>query len=218
MTAVESTTTTPAHLPTRERRLYRTQTMRYPHWLRLVAILALAGAAVVVFPAAASAQKVSRDAFHDEGSFLLDDFCGVPGLDVRVDFGIDVRILVVPRGRDQLAYFLHQITRTETHTNVANGKSVTSVFRVVDKDLRVTDNGDGTLTVLVLATGNATLYDANAQAIARNPGQVRYELLVDHGGTPSDPSDDEVIDFLGYVKGSTGRSDNFCEAAVAALT
>ena len=191
--------------------------MRYPHWRRLVAILALAGVAVIVFAEAASAQKVSRDAFHDEGTFLLDDFCGVSGLDVRVDFSIDARVHVVPHGRDQLAYFLQHGTRTETLTNLANGKSVTSVARVTEKDLRVTDNGDGTLTVLVLATGNATLYGADGKAIARDPGQIRFELLVDHGGTPSDPSDDEVIDFLGVVKGSTGRSDDFCAAAVSAI-
>ena len=28
------------------------------------------------------------------------------------------------------------------------------------------------------------------------PGQVRFELLVDHGGTPSDPSDDEFLESL----------------------
>ena len=48
--------------------------------------------------------------------------------------------------------------------------------------------------------------------------QVRIELLFDNGGTPSDPTDDEEITFLGVVKDSTGRSDDFCEAAVAILT
>lgn len=192
--------------------------MRYPHWLRLVAILALGGVAAVVFAAAAIAGKVSQDAFHDEGTYVLEDFCDVPGLDLRVDFTIDGRVHVVPRGRDQLAYFLQHGTRTETLTNPANGKSVTYVARVTEKDMRVTDNGDGTLTVLVLATGNATLSGADGKAIARNPGQVRFELLVDDGGTPADPSDDEIIDFLGVVKGSTGRSDDVCEAAVPALT
>jgi len=102
-------------------------------------------------------------------------------------------------------------------TNLANGKSLTSFARVTDKDLRVTDNGDGTLTVLILATGNAVLYGEDGKAIARNPGQIRIELLVDHGGTPNDPSDDEVLSEE-LVKGSTGRSDDFCEAAVPALT
>ena len=192
--------------------------MRYPRWLRLVAILALAGVAAVVFAAAAGAGKVSRDAFHNDRTFVLEDFCGVPGLNVRVDFSIDARVQAVPHGRAQLAYFLHHGTTTETLTNLENGKTVSSTARVIEKDLRVTDNGDGTLTVLVLATGNATLYGADGKAIARNPGQVRFEFLVDDGGTPSDPSDDEVIGSPGVVKESTGRSDDFCEAAVPALT
>jgi hypothetical protein len=57
----------------------------------------------------------------------------------------------------------------------------------------------------------------NGKAIARNPGQIRLKLLVDHGGTPNDPSDDEVLSEE-IVKGSTGRSDDFCEAAVPAMT
>jgi hypothetical protein len=61
------------------------------------------------------------------------------------------------------------------------------------------------------------LYGANGKAIARNPDQIRVELLVDHGGTPNDPSDDEVLSEE-LVKDSTGRSDDFCEAAVPALT
>ena len=70
----------------------------------------------------------------------------------------------------------------------------------------------------ILATGNATLYCADGKAIARNPGQVRFAILVDHGGTPTDPSDDEFIEDLGQLKGSTGRSDDFCTAALAALS
>ena len=103
-------------------------------------------------------------------------------------------------------------------TNLANDKSVTSVAKVIEKDLRVTDNGDGTLTVIILATGNAVLYGEDGKAIARNPGQIRFELLLDHGGTPTDPFDDELLADLGVVKGSTGRSDDFCEAAVPALS
>jgi hypothetical protein len=52
-------------------------------------------------------------------------------------------------------------------TNLANGRFVTSVTpSVLEKDLRVTDNGDGTLTVLVLATGNATLTERTARPSA----------------------------------------------------
>ena len=39
----------------------------------------------------------------------------------------------------------------------------------------MTDNGDGTLTILVLTTGPAAVYGPDGKAIARNPGQVRFE-------------------------------------------
>jgi hypothetical protein len=43
------------------------------------------------------------------------------------------------------------------------------------------------------------------------------ELLIDHGGTVTDPFDDvELVRSIAF--GSTGRSDDFCDAAVAALT
>jgi hypothetical protein len=104
------------------------------------------------------------------------------------------------------------------YTNVADGRAVTLVGRGAHHDLRVTDNGDGTLTNLILATGNDMLYGPDGKAIARNPGQIRFEILVDDGGTPTDPFDDEFLADLGFVKGSTGRSDDFCAAAVAAIS
>jgi hypothetical protein len=192
--------------------------MRHAHGRRLGAILAVGGVTAVVCATAANAGQASHESIHDEGTVVLEDFCDVPGLDVDLDFTLDLRIQGVQRGPDRFAYFLSHGKRTETITNPATGRSVATRSGVIEKDLRITDNGDGTLTVLVLATGNATVYGADGKAIARNPGQVRFELLVDTGGTPSDPSDDEVIERLETVKESTGRSDDFCAAVVPALT
>ena len=192
--------------------------MRHSRRLRLGAILALGATAAVTLAAAASAGQVFRETIHEEDTFVLDDFCDVPGLTVELAFVLDLRVHAVPHGPDGLAYFLQHGTRTDVFTNLANDKSITGVVGVFEKDLRVTDNGDGTLTILILATGNAALYGADGKAIARDPGQIRFEILVDHGGTPTDPFDDEFLADLGVVKGSTGRSDDFCEAAVPALT
>ena len=129
------------------------------------------------------------------------------------------RSLPLPRssGRDRLAYFLEHGTVTQVFTNPATDKSVTAVAKFIEKDLRVTDNGDGTLTILVLSTGNGVVYGEDGKAIARNPGQVRFEILIDHNGTPADPDDDDFLADLGEVKGSTGRTDDFCAAVVPAL-
>ena len=113
-----------------------------------------------------------------------------PVLTCRADFVFDNRFLVNSHGPDGLIYFHEKFRVTTVYTNLANGNTVTEVDQAVGKDLRVTDNGDGTLTILQLSTGNATVYGSDGKAIGRNPGQVRFEFVVDHGGTPTDPFDD----------------------------
>ena len=192
--------------------------MRHSRTLRLSAILALAAATAVMLATSASAKLIVREAIHEEGTDVINNFCGVPGLTVEDAFVFDLRTQAVPHGRNRLAYFLQHGKATDVFTNPANDKSITAVNKFIDKDLRVRDNGDGTLTITGLATGNSVVYGADGKAIARNPGQVRFQFLVDHAGTPSDPSDDVFLADLGEVKGSTGRTDDFCAAAVGALT
>lgn len=185
---------------------------------RLGAILTLGITAAVTLATAASGGQIFREKIRDEvDSEIITDFCGA-GLTVRFETTASGHVHAVAHGRDGLAYFGAQVKQTELVTNLANGNTVRSASTFVDKDLRVTDNGDGTLTLLILATGNAVLYGEDGKAIARDPGQVRFEILVDHAGTPADPRDDTELEFLGVVKESTGRSDDFCELAVPILT
>lgn len=187
--------------------------MRHSRKLLLGAAPALLATAALAFAAAASgAGQLFREPIDETQIRIEEGFCGVDDLTVRFAVHTLGTVQAVPHGRDAIVYFGFNLKVTEVVTNLANGNYVTAVSTIRDKDLRVTDNGDGTLTVLVLATGNSVLYNEAGKAIARNPGQVRFELLFDHGGTPADPSDDEELAFLGVVKESTGRSDDFCAA------
>jgi hypothetical protein len=185
---------------------------------RLSSVLVLVATAAITLAATASAGgQLFRELIDEEESVVEVDFCGIEGLTVEFATHRVGMAHAVPHGRDGLVYFGFNLKVTEVVTNLANGNSLTSFATIRDKDQRVTDNGDGTLTILVLTTGNALLYGEDGKVIARNPGQVRFEILIDHGGTPNDPSDDEFLEFLGVVKESTGRSDDFCEAAVPLL-
>lgn len=197
--------------------LRRSAAMRRLRRGRLTAVLASSTAALAFLATTASARPLLKERFHNEGSIVVEQFCGIPDLTVEIAFVADVKVLAVQHGRDRFAYFLEHFVETGVMTNLANGKSVTQVSRVTNKDLRVTDNGDGTLTILSLGTGNDVLYGQDGSVLGRNPGQTRIEILVDHGGTPADPFDDEFIAVLGVVKGSTGRSDDFCALAATAL-
>ena len=139
--------------------------MRHVRTLRMYAVLGLGATLALVGATAASAGQIFHETFHEETTGIETDFCGVPGLTVEFATVEDGRVHAVPHGKAGLAYFGAHVTRTETVTNLANGKSVTSFAKFVDKDLRVTDNGDGTLTLLILTTGNAVLYGPDGRSL-----------------------------------------------------
>ena len=172
------------------------------------AVAALVGA-VAAMPAAAA--PLDHGTFRDTSSEVVED-CG---LTLGVDREVNGSFLVNPHGPDGLAYFVQTAHGAVSYTNLATGKSYSTVFNLVDKDQVVTDNGDGTLTILVLATGGQRWYGPDGKLLFRDSGQIRFEFLVDHAGTPTDPSDDDFLADLGLVKGSTGRNDtegrDFCD-------
>src|SRR6185503_2209211 len=100
-------------------------------------------------------------------SGVAEDFCDVAGLTVSFHAVVDGRFRVNTKGSDGLVYFAENTTVDNTYTNVDTGNVVTEHVRVLGKDLSVTDNGDGTLTVIQLSTGNATVYDSSGTAIGR---------------------------------------------------
>jgi hypothetical protein len=192
--------------------------MRHSYRRPFGAIVAVGAATALVIATAASAGLILKETFHDEGTFVLEDFCDVPGLTIEGAFTVDGRVHAVPHGASGLAYFVEHIRATTVLTNPETDAATTEVATVLQKDQRVTDNGDGTLTILVLGTGNDVVYGPDGKAIARNPGQVQFEILIDDGGTPTDPSDDEFLEDLGTVKESTGRTDDFCEGVLPVLS
>ena len=183
---------------------------------RVAAAAALTAVASMPLAKAASAQPIREEGVFEE-TFIIDDFCDLPGLTVQLDSTTEARFMLIPHGPDGLGYGLEHLEITDVFTNLDNGNAVTGKQMLLSKDLRVTDNGDGTLTILGMNAANVVVYGPDGKAIARTPGQIRFEVLIDNGGTPADPSDDEELDFLGIIKGPTGRTDDFCEAVVPVL-
>ena len=173
----------------------------------LVGITGTASAAPSHADAKAGSGPVFIERFHDEGADVIDNFCGVSGLMVQHTFSLNLFVHGVPHGPDRRDYFLQHGVWTDTYTST--GKTVTALANVMEKDQLVTDNGDCTRTIVILATGNATAYGPDGKAIARDPGQLRFVVYIAADGT---------LTYGDVIKGSTGRSDDFCDAAVIALT
>ena len=182
-----------------------------------IGLVAVFTGAAISMTSPAAAAPFEQGAFHDEYTFVDPNFCGA-GMAVQFDGVVDGRFRGVRQGRDGLVHFMDNVRSSNVLTNLANGKTLSDSSNTMSRDLKVVDNADGSLTITVLATGNFTLFGTDGKAIARDPGQIRFRFRVDHAGTPGDPSDDIELEDLGVIKGSTGRSDDVCAAAVAALS
>ena len=181
---------------------------------RLVVTLAL-GLSAVLVAGPATAQKVDGGTFHDEGSFTDRSFCGVPGLVVDGTFTVDGRFLGRLQGRDKVFYGMDNARTVVVYTRRATGQTATDIQpRTTSKDLRITNNGNGTLTIIQLLTGGERTYGDAGKLIARNSGQVRFKIVVDYNGTLSNPEDDTQVSSE-LVFGSTGTNDDFCAAVLA---
>jgi hypothetical protein len=179
-------------------------------------VVVLAGA---LGPAPAAAAPIDKGHFHDVFTEPV-DFC--PGVHAERAVDVSGSFVFVKRGPG-LAYYSESVHGTQVFTNLDTGGTLTEIFNVHSKDLKVTDNHDGTLTILVLATGSDRYYDSHGRFVLNDPGQIRFTILVDDNGTPGDPFDDEEIEgSFQLVKGSTGRNDtqgrDFCADLVTFTT
>ena len=177
----------------------------------IAATTGLTAVALVSSIAPAAASPLDHGHFHDMSSEVVQEFCG--DLTVRIDTDVRGSFLVKTQGRDGLVYFLESLHGTVSFTNLATGKSFTNVFNIANKDLKVTDNGDGTLTILATTIGSIKNYGPDGNLLFLTTGQSRVEILVDHGGTPTNPDDDVLLDER-LVRPFTGRNDtegrDFC--------
>jgi hypothetical protein len=120
-----------------------------------------------------------------------------------------LNLLVVERGRSGLPHFSGTFHETSVFTNPETGRTYTGTFNGVDRDRSVTDNGDGTLSIVIQGSGAWAWYDADGKLLFHDTGTSVYEIRVDHNGTPSDPGDDGPGVFVGDLKELTGRTDTY---------
>jgi hypothetical protein len=176
----------------------------------LIAGLAVAGTFVASTPA--GARPIDKGHFHDVFTSDVYDCDGIPAQDSG---DVSGNFVFNQRGSSPFPYYRESVHGTVVTTNLETGGTFTNVFTSNSRDHSIVDNGDGTITITVFASGGSRFYDANGELVLRDPGQVRFAFDIDYNGTPGDPSDDvEVPDSFRIVRPSTGHSDlsgrDFC--------
>ena len=175
-----------------------------------VAGLTIAGTVLAITPAVA--KPIEKGHFHDVFTSDVYDCDGTPAQD-SVD--VSGNFVFNQRGSSPFPYYRESVHGTVVTTNLNTGGTFTNVFSVNARDHTIVDNGDGTITITVFASGGSRFYDTNGKLVLKDPGQTRFAFDIDYNGTPGDPSDDvEVPDSFRVVRGSTGNSDlsdrDFC--------
>ena len=175
-------------------------------------LLGLVATIAAIAAAPAEATVFDKEHFHD--SFVSDpyDCDGTPAIDSGE---VDVNITAVLRASSPFPYFREHFSGTGVTTNTETGGTFTNVFVSNQKDHKITDNGDGTITIVSDASGSSRYYDQYGNFVLKDPGQTRTAVDIDYNGTPGDPNDDvEVPGSFRVVRSSTGNSDfsdrNFC--------
>jgi hypothetical protein len=196
--------------------------MRFQH-----ALIPVAAAAALASTAAAPAVAQTGPPevqvhYNDVYDVLLPDpadptgyFCG--GLtDVPLHVEIDGYFSIKNRGSNAPApYFADRFRSTLVYTNPQTELTYTVVRVRQTKDLSLSDNGDGTLTLTGLNTGSLWAYGPDGDLLGRQNGLTRETFLVDTMGTP-DPIDDVLTRQDDPFTAGLVTTTNFCDDFLSA--
>lgn len=172
---------------------------------------------------AADARPLVQQHYSDVYDVLLPDpddpngfFCG--GLvDVPLHGEVDGYFSVKNHGDGLFPYFADRFRSTLVYTNPLTGLTYTVVRVRQTKDLSITDNGDGTLTLVGLNTGGLWAYGPDGELLGRQNGLSRDTFLVDTMGT-ADPFDDQLTHVGDPVTAGLHTTTDFCSDFLAATS
>ena len=135
----------------------------------------------------ATARPIDKGHFHD---VFTDDVYDCDGTPAQDSGDVSGNFVFNQRGSSPFPYYRESVHGTIVTTNLNTGGTFTNIFSVNSKDHTIVDNGDGTITITVIATGGSRFYDTNGKFVLKDPGQTRFAFDIDYNGTPGDPSDD----------------------------
>jgi hypothetical protein len=152
----------------------------------------------------ATARPIDKGHFHDVFTSDVYDCDGTPAQDSG---DVSGNFVFNQRGSSPFPYYRESVHGTIVTTNLNTGGTFTNIFSVNSKDHTIVDNGDGTITITVFASGGSRFYDTDGNFVLKDPGEVRFAFDINYMGTPGNPDDDvEVVGSFHTVRPSTGNS------------
>ena len=188
--------------------------------IRAVGLSGLIVCGMVIGAAQPAAAQLVQLSHRHEVFTYTDEFCGL-SLTITIDVLANEQERIAKSG---FPLFMSGGRYTVTFTNPDTGKSVVKQSAGTTKDLTVTDNGDGTITLRTAITGLAEAIMLPGGTVAtRDVGRVVFVTVLDYNGTPLDTSDDEFVSqevesISGPHPDLESGFELFCATLVPALT
>jgi hypothetical protein len=189
--------------------------------LRFLALGLVALAAVLAPPGGALAAKPVFFTNTWDFTETVTDFCGEAGLTVEGHFTgqLDGQVRAAKEGEFPLVSAHAAFEETWTGPN---GEVVTVTANRRERDVAITDNGDGTYTVRVQVTGAFVTIVGPDGARSLDRGLAVADIRWNYNGTPSDLTDDVLVGIDGIIRTAGPHPDllegAFCAIAVPAFT
>jgi hypothetical protein len=186
-----------------------TASRKFQHWAAL-AVTAAVGLTLGV--SASLAAPIEQTRFDEHNSDIVDGYCG--DLQVLIDVHDQGVVVVRPAGKQLFPRYTVSHHGGSTITNLATGRALTFAWNYLEQDIKVTDNGDGTFSVLSQNPGPENIYGPDGQRLLVSGGTIRFLTVVDFAGTPFDPSDDQFVssEVVSSNGGKPQPNINYCDS------
>ena len=132
----------------------------------LIAGLVVAGSVLASTPA--TARPIDKGHFHDVFTGDVYDCDGTPAQDSG---DVSGNFVFNQRGSSPFPYYRESVHGTVVTTNLDTGGTYTNVFTANGRDHTIVDNGDGTITITVYASGGSRFYDTNGRFVLKDPAR-----------------------------------------------
>ena len=144
------------------------------------------------------------------------DFCGFTAENpVEHAYSADLELFEQLRGGSAFPYFAVRGTATDVYTNPDTRETFTTTNTFFDKDLRIVDNGDGTITITFNTVFEQRVYGSDGELLFVDRGHIRDAVIIDYNDTPGDPDDDVFVSSVEGAFRAVGHLEtedrDFCE-------
>jgi hypothetical protein len=156
-----------------------------------LAVTSLGAVALTLGVSVSLAAPIEQTRFDEQSSRVVNGYCG--DLRVQIDFHDRGVLVARPAGKERFIRYTASHHGGVTITNLATKRAFTFIWNYLEQDLKVTDNGDGTFSILSQIPGPETIYGPDGKRLSTSGGTMRLLTVIDFAGTPLDPSDDQFI-------------------------